>query len=61
MIAVFICSSSRSFQGLFNAVNGLGGGGQLDPTTSANSNVATYSTFAAVGFFAGYASSKIDI
>ncbi|KIK66105.1 hypothetical protein GYMLUDRAFT_38604 [Collybiopsis luxurians FD-317 M1] len=39
--------------GLFNAVNGLGGGGQLDPTTGANSNVAVYSTFAAVGFFAG--------
>ncbi|KAJ3723946.1 MFS general substrate transporter [Lentinula raphanica] len=39
--------------GLFNAVNGLGGGGQLDPTTSANSNVAVYAAFAVVGFFAG--------
>ncbi|THU89423.1 hypothetical protein K435DRAFT_287704 [Dendrothele bispora CBS 962.96] len=39
--------------GLFNAVNGLGGGGQLDTTTSANSNVALYSTFAFGGFFAG--------
>ncbi|KAK7468387.1 hypothetical protein VKT23_002903 [Stygiomarasmius scandens] len=39
--------------GLFNAVNGLGGGGQLDLTTSANANVALYSTFAFGGFFAG--------
>ncbi|GAW02736.1 duf895 domain membrane protein [Lentinula edodes] len=45
--------------GLFNAVNGLGGGGQLDPTTSANANVATYSTFAAVGFFAGSINNKL--
>ncbi|KAF5361662.1 hypothetical protein D9758_007317 [Tetrapyrgos nigripes] len=39
--------------GLFNAVNGLGGGGQLDLTTSANANVAVYATFAIGGFFAG--------
>ncbi|KAJ3998840.1 MFS general substrate transporter [Lentinula boryana] len=46
----FICFMGP---GLFNAVNGLGGGGQLDRTTSANSNVAVYSAFAVVGFFAG--------
>lgn len=40
--------------GLFNALNGLGGGGQLDPTTSANANSALYSTFAFFAFFAGY-------
>lgn len=40
--------------GLFNALNGLGGGGQLDPTTSANANAALYSTFAFFAFFAGY-------
>ena len=39
--------------GLFNAVNGLGGGGQLNPTTSANSNAALYATFAFFAFFAG--------
>ncbi|KAK7688023.1 hypothetical protein QCA50_008393 [Cerrena zonata] len=39
--------------GLFNALNGLGGGGQLDPTTSANANSALYSTFAFFAFFAG--------
>jgi hypothetical protein len=40
--------------GLFNAVNGLGGGGQLDSKTSANSNSALYACFAGVAFFAGY-------
>lgn len=39
--------------GLFNALNGLGGGGQVDPTTSANSNSALYAMFAFVGFFSG--------
>ncbi|KAG8969816.1 hypothetical protein FRC03_000642 [Tulasnella sp. 419] len=39
--------------GLFNAVNGLGGGGQVDATTSANGNVALYSTFAFTAFVAG--------
>jgi hypothetical protein len=39
--------------GLFNAVNGLGAGGQLDSTNTANSNSALYSTFAAAAFFAG--------
>lgn len=29
--------------GLFNALNGLGGGGQLDSRTSANANTAVYS------------------
>lgn len=45
--------------GLFNAVNGLGGGGQLDATTGANSNVAVYSTFAVVGFFAGSINNRL--
>lgn len=39
--------------GLFNALNGLGGGGQLSTTTSANANVALYATFAFTAFFAG--------
>jgi MFS family permease len=45
--------------GLFNAVNGLGGGGQLDATTGANANVALYSTFAVVGFFAGSINNRL--
>lgn len=39
--------------GLFNACNGLGGGGQLDQTTGANANSALYATFAAMAFFSG--------
>jgi len=39
--------------GLFNALNGLGAGGQVDSTTSANANAALYATFAFAAFFAG--------
>lgn len=38
---------------MFNAVNGLGGAGQLTRTASNDSNTAVYSTFAVIGFFAG--------
>lgn len=41
--------------GLFNSLQGLGGGGQLNEGTSANANSALYSTFAFFAFFAGYA------
>ncbi|PSR82436.1 hypothetical protein PHLCEN_2v6072 [Hermanssonia centrifuga] len=39
--------------GLFNALNGLGAGGQVDSSTSANANSALYATFAVAAFFAG--------
>ena len=39
--------------GLFNSLNGLGGGGQLKENTSANANSALYATFAVAAFFAG--------
>ncbi|KAJ8088902.1 hypothetical protein PM082_014148 [Marasmius tenuissimus] len=39
--------------GLFNAINGLGAAGRLNPTTSSNSNTALYSTFGIAAFFAG--------
>jgi hypothetical protein len=45
--------------GLFNAVNGLGAGGQLDSTNTANSNSAVYSTFAFSAFFAGSINNKL--
>lgn len=38
---------------MFNAVNGLGGGGQVNAKASTDSNTALYATFAFVGFFAG--------
>lgn len=47
--------------GMFNAVNGLGGGGQFSATTSNNSNVALYSTFSVVGFFAGTFANRMGI
>ncbi|EJD04493.1 MFS general substrate transporter [Fomitiporia mediterranea MF3/22] len=45
--------------GLFNAVTGLGGGGQIDATISANANSAVYATFAAMAFFSGTVNNKL--
>ncbi|KAJ1963637.1 hypothetical protein GGI12_001934 [Dipsacomyces acuminosporus] len=39
--------------GMFNALNGTGGGGQLDPTASNNANTALYSTFILFGILGG--------
>lgn len=41
------------FQGLFNALTDLGGGGQVDPTINAKANTALYATFAVGAFFSG--------
>jgi MFS family permease len=38
---------------MFNALNGLGGGGQLSTDANDASNSALYAAFAVVGFFAG--------
>jgi hypothetical protein len=46
----FVCFSCP---GLFNALNGLGAGGQVNSTTSANANSTLYATFALAAFFAG--------
>ncbi|KAF7172955.1 hypothetical protein CNMCM5623_005099 [Aspergillus felis] len=47
--------------GMFNAVSGLGGGGQVDQTDISNANTALYSTFAVVGFFAGSIANRIGL
>ncbi|CEH13188.1 Uncharacterized conserved protein [Ceraceosorus bombacis] len=39
--------------GMFNALGGIGGGGQVDPSASSNANAALYSCFAFVSFFGG--------
>ncbi|KAJ1725870.1 hypothetical protein LPJ61_005596 [Coemansia biformis] len=39
--------------GMFNALNGLGGAGQLDPRTSNNANTAVYLAFALSSFAGG--------
>jgi len=39
--------------GMFNALTGLGGGGQVNTKDQANANAALYATFAFFGFFSG--------
>ena len=39
--------------GMFNALGGIGGGGQVNTTAQDNATTATYSTFAFLAFFAG--------
>ncbi|KAF8840593.1 MFS general substrate transporter [Paxillus ammoniavirescens] len=39
--------------GMFNALSGLGGGGQVKSTDQANASSALYATFAFFGFFSG--------
>ena len=47
--------------GMFNAVNGLGAGGLVNPHDIDNSNTALYATFAGVGFFAGSIANRIGL
>lgn len=49
-VVAFVCFMCP---GMFNAVNGLGGGGQFAAKVADNANVAVYSAFSVVGFFAG--------
>lgn len=48
---------------MFNAINGLGGAGQLDKNDYASNgaNCALYSAFAVVGFFAGTVTNALGI
>ncbi|KAM5469101.1 hypothetical protein MauCBS54593_004453 [Microsporum audouinii] len=47
--------------GMFNAVNGLGAGGLVDPRDVDKANVALYSAFAAVAFFAGSIANRLGL
>jgi MFS family permease len=47
--------------GMFNAINGMGAGGQVDPTTANNANTALYSTFSVLGFVAGSIVNRLGI
>ncbi|KAF2860333.1 MFS general substrate transporter [Piedraia hortae CBS 480.64] len=58
LMVAFVCFLCP---GMFNALNGLGGGGQLDAHASNASNTALYATFAVVGFFAGTVTNTIGI
>jgi len=46
---------------MFNALSGIGGGGQVDATASNNSTVALYTTFAFFAFFAGTICNRLGI
>src|ERR1700753_1586651 len=46
---------------MFNALNGMGGGGQIDPSANDRANCGLYSTFAVVGFFAGTITNKLGV
>ncbi|KAJ4414924.1 hypothetical protein N0V82_007636 [Gnomoniopsis sp. IMI 355080] len=47
--------------GIFNAMTGMGGGGQLSTKANDDANTALYSTFAVVGFFAGTFANRLGI
>ncbi|ORY64316.1 major facilitator superfamily transporter [Pseudomassariella vexata] len=54
-IVCFLCP------GMFNALGGLGGAGQLDHTAADHANTALYSTFAVVGFFSGTFANRLGV
>ncbi|KAI0181766.1 MFS general substrate transporter [Hypoxylon sp. FL1284] len=47
--------------GMYNALTGLGGGGQVDPTVQDHASTALYSVFAVVGFLSGSVANKLGI
>jgi MFS family permease len=47
--------------GMFNAVNGLGAGGGVNPTVINHANTAVYATFSVIGFFAGSIANRIGL
>jgi MFS family permease len=47
--------------GMYNALTGLGGGGQVDLSAQTDAATALYSTFAVVGFFAGTFANRLGL
>lgn len=47
--------------GMFNALGGLGAGGQVDPQAQNDANTALYSTFAVVAFFSGTIANTLGV
>lgn len=58
ILVAFVCFLCP---GMYNAVSGLGGGGQVDMHDVSDANTALYSTFAVVGFFAGSIANRIGL
>ncbi|OAA56204.1 DUF895 domain protein membrane protein [Niveomyces insectorum RCEF 264] len=47
--------------GMFNALSGMGAGGQVDPKAQDAAGTALYSVFAAVGFFSGSFANRLGV
>ncbi|KAF2396189.1 MFS general substrate transporter [Trichodelitschia bisporula] len=58
LIVAFVCFLCP---GMFNALTGVGGGGQLDHRAADDANMALYSCFAVIGFFAGTFTNVIGV
>lgn len=58
LLVAFVCFLCP---GMYNAISGLGAGGQVNATDVDNSTVALYSTFAVVGFFAGSIANTVGL
>ncbi|KAK8220866.1 major facilitator superfamily domain-containing protein [Phyllosticta capitalensis] len=58
LIVSFVCFLCP---GMFNALSGMGGGGQVDTSAANKANIALYSTFAVVGFMAGTIANTLGI
>ncbi|KAI9786118.1 MAG: hypothetical protein M1839_007528 [Geoglossum umbratile] len=58
LVVSFVCFLCP---GMFNALSGLGGGGMVNPDVNNSANVALYSTFASVAFFAGTIANRLGI
>lgn len=58
---VFVALVCFLCPGMFNAVNGLGAGGLVDPYDINRANIAVYATFSVVGFFAGSIANTIGL
>jgi MFS family permease len=58
VIVSFVCFLCP---GMFNALSGIGGGGNVNTKAADDANTALYSTFAVVGFFAGTFTNVIGI
>lgn len=58
LIVSFVCFLCP---GMFNALNGMGGGGQIDTETANAANATLYGVFAIVGFFSGTFTNKLGI
>lgn len=58
LMVAFVCFLCP---GMYNAISGLGAGGQVNAKPADNASVALYSTFAVFAFFAGSFTNKLGI